>query len=51
LSLWSSVFTDSTVWRYRDRVVDAFNRHPPYDDVICHQLAGDRLQVPTSSGP
>jgi hypothetical protein len=32
-------------WRYRDWVVDAFNRDLPYNQFILHQIAGDRLPV------
>lgn len=30
-------------WRYRDYVVDAFNRDLPYDQFILEQLAGDEV--------
>jgi hypothetical protein len=30
-------------WRYRDWVINAFNRDLPYDQFIVHQIAGDRL--------
>lgn len=30
-------------WRYRDYVVDAFNRDIPYDRLVVEQLAGDLL--------
>ena len=30
-------------WRYRDYVVDAFNRDLPYDQFILEQVAGDEL--------
>lgn len=31
-------------WRYRDYVVDAFNKDKPYDQFLKEQLAGDELQ-------
>jgi hypothetical protein len=31
------------VWRYRDWVIDAFNRDLPYDQFVRQQLAGDEL--------
>ena len=30
-------------WRYRDYVIDVFNRDLPYDDFILEQIAGDLL--------
>jgi hypothetical protein len=33
----------SEAWRYRDWVVDAFNRDLPYDRFIINQIAGDLL--------
>ncbi len=34
-------------WRYRDYVIDAFNRDKPYDQFLIEQLAGDELDVVT----
>ncbi|HVR85036.1 MAG TPA: DUF1553 domain-containing protein [Planctomycetota bacterium] len=34
------------IWRYRDWVIQAFNRDMPYDDFITHQIMGDLLPAP-----
>jgi hypothetical protein len=36
-----------SMWRWRDWVIEAFNRNLPYDQFIAEQLAGDLLPKPT----
>jgi hypothetical protein len=34
-------------WKYRDYVIEAFNKDKPYDQFIREQIAGDELEHPT----
>ena len=36
--------TKPHAWRYRDYVIDAFNRDKPYDRFLTEQLAGDEIE-------
>ena len=36
-----------TMWRYRDYVIDAYNRDLPFDQFTIEQIAGDLLDNPT----
>ncbi len=37
-------------WRYRDYVIDAFNRDKPFDQFILEQIAGDELHEVMGAG-
>ena len=41
----------ANAWRYRDYVVDAFNRDKPYDSFLIEQVAGDLLFNTNSPSP
>ncbi|HEV3028690.1 MAG TPA: DUF1549 domain-containing protein, partial [Planctomycetota bacterium] len=43
----NSDFPAPEAWRYRNWVIDAYNRDLPYDEFLREQLAGDLLDHPT----
>lgn len=38
-----------SIWRYRDWLINAFNKDEPYDQFITEQIAGDLLPNPTDA--
>ena len=40
----SGTAPNRNAWRYRDYVIDAFNRDKPYDRFLTEQLAGDEIE-------
>jgi hypothetical protein len=43
----NSDFPAPNAWRYRNWVIDAYNRDLPYDEFLREQIAGDRMEHPT----
>jgi len=39
-------YTLDEAWKYRDYLIDSFNRDKPYDVFVCEQIAGDLLTPP-----
>jgi hypothetical protein len=39
-------YTLDEAWRYRDYLIESFNRDKPYDDFVREQIAGDLLPAP-----
>ena len=39
---------ERSIWKYRDWVIDAFNKDIPYDQFTIEQLAGDMLPQPST---
>jgi len=39
-------YTLDDAWRYRDYIIDAFNRDKPYGEFVREQIAGDLLPTP-----